>query len=331
MLRRVRVFALFAAVAAALCYAAGGVPPAATVEAAHDYTALAIRRAEAYRHVLEEDDLLVLVQYAASEDLSDEEEDPFGVNGAILRVKDDGGVIKQAPLPLTGYAIKAFYWEADLVGDEITWGDANVQAEIEGNPVLFETPQDDAENVNWNADADHDAMVETCTEDLREIFIDLEQDDPDVDAQEYIQAGGITMEGMGLVEVTFPHLIYLCPDAFILSVEPIGTPFDPPDPVEDPPIGVEDETVKDDITAGFAEFGVPFNAAALIVMMVAIGLTGFAIYKTKGRAEVLLVYIGPFMIWASLAVGVSIIVVATIHAVIFIAGAAAAFVRFMPT
>ena len=210
---------------AAIVLACAGTYPGGVllpVHATHSYATLSVRSANTYRHVLEDGDALVLVQYAMRETYDEETESPYGVSGAVLTVSLGDTVLKQQTPPLAGYALSAFYWDA-ATASELPWGDSTATASIVDNPMLFESPPSRTPTaLTWNATADRDATAAELVDDLKEVMGSLEQDDPDVAARTYLSSYGITLTGQSIVEAAFPQLVEIAPDAFEIGRQPVG-------------------------------------------------------------------------------------------------------------
>ena len=205
--------ALVGLAAAAVCAWTPGVAWGAQV-----LTVLAVREAHAYRHVLVEDDRLVLVRYAIAESFG-EDETPHGVDAALLRVGTSTSTLQFQRPPSPGYGLAAFYWPDDTA---VTWADPDLVAEIRSNPTLYATAQSHSADIEWSSATTQTETQEELTEDLPEILQALERDDQDVEVQQYVSGQGITLAGQGLLTGTFAALVSLAPDAFEVSVEPIG-------------------------------------------------------------------------------------------------------------
>ena len=209
------VLALVLATAAA--YAGGGVPTAWTAS----YTTVRVDAAPAYRHVLEDDDRLLLVQYSTAED-AQESEPVHGARGVIIQVLDDDMVVAQQTPPSDGYGLAAFYWSADDADNDFPWNDSDAQVRLSVNPLIDPEPASHTVDVSWEATDDTDETADELASDLKQIFTSIETNDPEIERGDYVSPSGITIQGQMLVIAAFPQLISIASEAFEFVRVPVG-------------------------------------------------------------------------------------------------------------
>ena len=149
--------------------------------ASHPFDTLSVREAQAYRHVLEDDDRLVLIRYAMS-DTPPADESAYSFDAAMLRLVDGSTTLQQLNPPFAGYGLAAFYFSAVDADTLVPWQSATIQAEIEGNPTLFESPQFDSTDSStfvWNSTASVTSTAAELELDLPALLRSIETDDPD--------------------------------------------------------------------------------------------------------------------------------------------------------
>ncbi len=272
-----------------------------SASASHGWTTVAVREVHAYRHVLALNDRLVLGRYALTEQPGDDEK-AYGPGGAILKVQDGSDVLGQSHPPATGYGLVAFYWGPNDANTEVPWGDSDVQLCIHGSPTLFDPPQSHcdtpANDPDWNATSDLPATADELADDIKDVVLALEADDPDIASQEYVSPSGITIAGRAKVDAAFPHIAFIASGAFEISQGPATGDFTHttstiPDPTALTVDG-SDSAFSIDLANLGNSFGIPFLAmgiglvAAMAVCMYA------AIAYSRGDSQALLLY--PFQV-----------------------------------
>ena len=203
--------------AAAAAYAGGGLQ---AVWAA-SYTTVRIDAAPVYRHVLEEDDRLLLVQYSTAED-PPEDETAHGARGIIIQLLvDDAVVIQQTPV-ISGYGLAAFYWAATEADADLPWESSSAQARLSVNPLIDPTPASHTLTLTWNDTDDTDETADELADDIKAILASIETNDPGVDQGEYVSPSGITLAGQAIVAAAFSQLVTLAASAFDFARIAIG-------------------------------------------------------------------------------------------------------------
>ena len=209
------VLALVLATAAA--YAGGGVPTAWTAS----YTTVRVDAAPAYRHVLEEDDRLVLVQYSTAED-PEEDETAHGARGIIIQLLvDDAVVIQQTPV-ISGYGLAAFYWAASEADIDLPWESSSAQVRLAVNPLIDPSPASHTLALTWNDTDGTDETADELADDIKAILASIETNDPDVDQGEYVSPTGVTLAGQSIVAAAFSQLVTLAASAFDFARIAVG-------------------------------------------------------------------------------------------------------------
>lgn len=309
-----------------------GTPSSA--QANHSFTIVSIRDVQAYRHLLETDDRLLLVRYALTE-IPGPSEDPIGPNGAIIKALDGAILLQQIHPPTVGYALGAFYWDA-ASSSAVPWLGAGIDVCIEENPTLFASPQSHCiGSVLWNSTVDLDATKAALESDLPAVMQLLEQDDPDIQTREYITPSGITLLGRTVVEDAFPQLVSIGSGVFTISQSSVGGDFLNPTPV---PGSFGDTTASDAANSRFSSdvrdfgeaFGVPFTLSGLIVIVIAFVGLFFAVRVTGGDREVLVLFAGPVLLFGGLIGAPPFSAVVALFGLIFILGTAAIINRHWP-
>ena len=209
------VLALVLATAAA--YAGGGVPTAWTAS----YTTVRVDAAPAYRHVLEEDDRLVLVQYSTAED-PEEDETAHGARGIIIQVLvDDVIVLQQTPV-ISGYGLAAFYWAASEADTDLPWESSSAQVRLAVNPLIDASPASHTLALTWNDTDGTDETADELADDIKAILASIETNDPEVDQGEYVSPTGVTLAGQSIVAAAFSQLVTLAASAFDFARIAVG-------------------------------------------------------------------------------------------------------------
>ena len=209
------VLALVLATAAA--YAGGGVPTAWTAS----YTTVRVDAAPAYRHVLEEDDRLVLVQYSTAED-PEEDETAHGARGIIIQLLvDDVIVLQQTPV-ISGYGLAAFYWAASEADTDLPWESSSAQVRLAVNPLIDPSPASHTLALTWNDTDDTAETADELADDIKAILASIETNDPEVDQGEYVSPTGVTLAGQSIVAAAFSQLVTLAASAFDFARIAVG-------------------------------------------------------------------------------------------------------------
>ena len=203
--------------AAAAAYAGGGFPTAR----AASYTTVRIDDAPVYRHVLEEDDRLVLVQYSTVEE-AEEDEPVHGARGIILQLLVEDAIVAQQTPVISGYGLAAFYWGPDEADDTLPWEASSAQARLSVNPLIDESPASHTIYLSWIDTDDTEETKEKLVEDVKELVASIETNDPDVGLGEYVSPAGITLAGQAIVAAAFSHLVTVAAEAFDFARIPVG-------------------------------------------------------------------------------------------------------------
>ena len=304
-------------------------------EASHSFSVIAVRDVECYRHVLETDDRLCLTRYALAESPVAPEA-AYGRGGAILKAQDGATVLDQQNPPVAGYGLAAFYWTAVDASSSIPWELAGFQVCIEGNPTLFSTPATHCDSSpNWNSESDLAATAKELENDLPNIMLDLEQDDPDVASGTYVASVGITLTGQGKIEMAFAQLSSIAAGAFSFGLGAAGDDFAPPGITP----GSFASTTITNAKSAWAEdledlgeaFGFPFIAIGLLLLVFMMVGLGLLIRVTGGAQEVLLIYVGPVLLFGGLIGSPPFMVVVALIAAAALLGSAAFVNRHWPS
>ena len=273
-----------------------------TASASHNFTVLSVREARAYRHVLEEDDRLVLARYAISE-IPAEEEEPYGGVGAVLSVEVDGDTLKRQTPPASGYALVAFYW-TETDASDLPWEDDGAVAVIRGNPTLFTNPQEHAQGIIWRASASLEATAQQLGEDAKEMLRSIETDDPDIDFGDLVSSSAITLAGAEYIASIMPQIVALAPEAFDVSASPVAA-----DPAASGEVGAFLTTTtptlsKYEFTKGLqrmgVDFGIPFSAMGLIALVAIVAAIAAILMRIGGAIEVLPQHGGFILVFGAL-------------------------------
>ena len=191
------------------------------VEGAVTITLLDVISVEGYRHVLTNDDRLILYTYAVAENIPTGDQS-LGRTASIATAKLSGTGIKQQNPPVVGYSIGAFYWTAQD-SSAMPFNDSSATVGLETNPMLFANAMSDFAGVNWNGSNNLDDTSDELTDDLPALLRGLETANPDIDQGSYVSSRGITPLGMVLVGYAFPLLQGVAPDAFEISQTKVTT------------------------------------------------------------------------------------------------------------
>ena len=265
-------------------------------EASHGWTTLAVREVHAYRHVLEQDDRLILARYALVERPGESE--AYGPTGAMLRVQDGDAVLRQAHPPFTGYGLAAFYWAAADADLQLPWADVDIQLCFLGSPTLLDSPQGHCDTStnrpDWNELDDLEATAAELGDDVKAVLAALEADDPDVASGQYVGPGGITPAGRDRIDASFPHAAFVAPEVFAISQETATGSFtNTSSSIPDPAalaIPGPDSPFSVDLANLGAVFGIPFLVMGLgMVVILAMGMYQ-AIAYSRGDRRALLLY-----------------------------------------
>ena len=213
---RIRLFTLLAIAISTIGYASS-YGSWESVEGAVTITLLDVISVEGYRHVLTDDDRLILYTYAVAENIPTGDQS-LGRTASIATAKLGSTGVKQQNPPVVGYSIGAFYWTAQT-SSAMPFNDSSATVALETNPMLFANAMNDFSGVNWNASNNSDEL----TDDLPALLRGLETANPDIDQGSYVSSRGITPLGMVLVGYAFPLLQGVAPDAFEISQTKVTT------------------------------------------------------------------------------------------------------------
>jgi len=309
--------------------AVGALTLISTASAAHDLTSCITSLRVAFHHVLETDDLLVLLRFALVEDLSDPAESTYGPQAASLALYED---IADPPVqrfhpPRTGYGLAAVYLSASEA-TAITFGGADVRVCLEANPTLFGTPLDSCDSggsLTWENTADSAATLAVLRTWTLQLVTSIEQDDPDLGSNTLVYGSYITDQGAPYVVESFPSLYTLVPTIFGVSGQVIGTPGTAR-PTTAFEATIEAEGRASDFAQGVEDlgepFGIPFAAMGIGLAGVLVIVAGGLIYKWTQQADLALSPLAAILLICGRLALIPIEVVATIVCVVGIGGAA---------
>ena len=303
--------------------------------ASHPFDTLSVREAQAYRHVLEDDDRLVLIRYAMS-DTPPADESAYSFDAAMLRLVDGSTTLQQLNPPFAGYGLVAFYFSAVDADTLVPWQSATIQAEIEGNPTLFESPQLDSTDSStfvWNSTASVTSTAAELELDLPALLRSLETDDPDRVATDYVTVGGITLDGGTLIALAFPQLLTIAAGAFQIATASVGSGFDPPTSAafaSSTQATGQASTWTQDVFAFGSTFGMPPAVAGMVLLMVIAGVMAYAISKFGGDYRALSLMGGPLLYFGAITGAVPFLAVVSILILVSLAGTGVLIRRILP-
>ena len=304
--------------------------------ASHPFDTLSVREAQAYRHVLEDDDRLVLIRYAMS-DTPPADESAYSFDAAMLRLVDGSTTLQQLNPPLAGYGLVAFYFSAVDADTLVPWQSATIQAEIEGNPTLFESPQFDSTDSStfvWNSTASVTSTAAELELDLPALLRSLETDDPDRVATDYVTVvGEITLDGGTLIALAFPQLLTIAAGAFQIATASVGSGFDPPTSAafaSSTQATGQASTWTQDVFAFGSTFGMPAAVAGMVLLMVIAGVMAYAISKFGGDYRALSLMGGPLLYFGAITGTVPFLAVVSILILVSLAGTGVLIRRILP-
>ncbi len=175
-----------------------------------------------YRHVLEDDDVLILYVYAMDEGTVPAGENPYGRTGAIAMVAHNAVTVKQHNPPSSGYGMGSFYWDT-ATASAMPFNSSSATLSLQTNPTLFASSMSDFASVAWQASSSKEDTVTHLETDVKEQLQMLEMADPNIDSLEYVSSYGITPYGMSRTAYAFPLLQTIAPNAFEISQSDIAT------------------------------------------------------------------------------------------------------------
>ena len=216
-----------------------------TVVAIVDVT---IFQADAYRHVAETGDLLVLVRYelpiadwqnatymadATCDDANDFSDTCFTRlnQGVALQVfysaaHDAAGVSQFSvrPVPRVGHGLSAVYLAA---GHTVTWGAAAYETCIEGSSTTFNPVPHSCLTINWRDSTGINNTPAVMDENLVQMMLNI-QSILDQPINTFVNADKITSTGSIFPREAFPSIQNVVPQSFFAGVEQAFEAFDPP-------------------------------------------------------------------------------------------------------
>ncbi len=145
---RIRLFTLLAIAISTIGYASS-YGSWESVEGAVTITLLDVISVEGYRHVLTDDDRLILYTYAVVENIPTGDQS-LGRTASIATSKVGGAGVKQQNPPVVGYSLGAFYWTAQT-SSAMPFNDSSAVVSLETNPMLFANSMNDFSGVNCNS------------------------------------------------------------------------------------------------------------------------------------------------------------------------------------
>lgn len=202
-------------------------------------------QAHAFNHVLEADDLLVLVRYElptsdwrSADYLVDHtcvDEDDLDDNcwvslrsGIALHTfyLDTWGSVPLSGVrtaPRIGHGISGLYFGA---GHGLTWGDGAYQTCIEGSSSVFSPVPHSCLPLLWHSSQNLAATGEVMTPYLIQVVLSLEEVFPKP-PNTFVNIDVITEEGLRFPREAFPAIMSVAPGAFFARVEQAMDDFDP--------------------------------------------------------------------------------------------------------
>ena len=268
----------------------------------HDWSVISVRDVQAYRHVLELEDRLLLVRYALAQTPTSGE-DAYGADASILSARDGTTTLSQLN-PTPAYSLAAFYFP-ESQSSSVPWLDSGIQACLHASPTIFTTPQSNCDtSVTWNSEADLADTAQEIEDDLPTIMLALEADDPDIAAKAYVWSAGITLVGRDIVEGAFAALIVIAPNAFSIGQTQGSADFTQSTTTIAQPIAINilgsNSTASQDLAQLGQDFGVPYLITGLVaVILFGVGLY-FAIKWTGGDTDVTVVFVPAVIMLAGL-------------------------------
>ena len=188
---------------------------AGDLHASHGYDRLLLLSSDAYRHVIEDGDVLLFVAYVAREAEVSPEEVGYGRTGAIITAVNDDTTIRTQNLPSDAYGVAAIYRPTDLAS-EIPWADSEVSTCIASSPTIIEDQEGSCRTPVWHATANHEETVDELGPRLRRVMELLEREDPS--DTEFVTGNGIAFAGSQVIAAAMPALIDIVPEAFATAV-----------------------------------------------------------------------------------------------------------------
>ena len=299
--------------------------------ASHSYSTIEVRQVDGYRHVLEENDRLFLVYYILVESTPGQDEEAYGAAGGVLALESGSTVLARQTPPSSGYAVAAFYQEAD---DAVTWVSDQVKVVLKGNPLLFDTPQSSQHYTTWNFTQDREGTSTLLESHLPELMKELEDDDSEVEEEDYVQDGKITDLGAGVLTDAFRHLPTVMPGVFISTFLTIAQDVAIPTPgahassVEEE--GLDSEFTRDLEALGEA-FGIPIGVMGILLLGALLALSSVAMIKLGGSAAPMIIFTGPILLVVALMGPIHLAVVGLITALVFVVGVGLVIQRVVPS
>lgn len=196
---------------------------------------ITIAEAHAFEHVVEADDLLVLIRYnlpvadwqnttymddftcADNNNVQDPCFTTLRNGAAFLRLYNGVPVVSEGLMPRIGGGLNAVYLPA---GHGVTFGDAGVSICVEG--VIVPTPtQTCASSITWHSTASVTATKTLLTSLMPTIVVNLQQQ-MNKPKNNYVNLDKITQIGAVFATEAFSPMPLVAPDAFSAGVKNVG-------------------------------------------------------------------------------------------------------------
>jgi hypothetical protein len=107
-------------------------------------------------------------------------------------------------------------------GHGLTFGAADTNLCVEGDPAIFATPPTSCLPFFWNPTADVAATPALLKTVLVQMMVNLELDDGDVARGDYVSLDVITETGQPLVEDAWPGVTQIVPAGFFVGVDTVS-------------------------------------------------------------------------------------------------------------
>ena len=298
------IFRLAIAAGLACTYALGQ----QTTEAADPV--LTAEEAYGYSGIRAENDLLIVARVGVVED----EDDEYGVYGAILSVEDNHALYSRAHPSTIGQSVRSWYWlapsnakvascrVADCTNSRPSFQSAlDLEVCISLNPTIGTTQH--CIDITWRVTADSDAAVTQLTKDVKEILTQAETDDARINSGTYVQSGYITIPGRVLLQSGGGGLQDLVNQAdYTITQSGAGIEWEGGTlaiPTPEASIGLQGGSASDYATEISTPFGIPsYITSVLAILGAGVGL--YYVANLSGSSRAVLLYPFPIVLFGSI-------------------------------
>lgn len=265
----------------------------------HGHTTIAVPECQAYINVLETADQLYFCRTTAVELTHGDPADDLGAASAVLILNTLGAPVRTVSLPNPDYALASIYFAANDT-DIPVWNATTTNLHLSENPAFFGSPATStpATVPEFNPNIGLSETATEITADLPRIMLRLETDDPDIGEKTYVRGTSVTIGGKTLITDAFVQLGILGVGAFALPIEDTGGAFtNPNDPAfvtSFEAAGRSSQWAQDIETMGL-EFGFPYVATILVLMVAFLILIVVAVWRTSKETSTVYIWVWPVM------------------------------------